>query len=747
MARAFGTSKVASGLRWRGARILDGTDAGNNFVGRLNNCRRPRPRTRLKQGKFMPRLSLPILLPLTATFLAACGSQNAATQPPAASAAAPAPPTVLGSGIELQNIDDSVRPQDDFYQYVNGKWLATFQIPADKVSYDPWDKLVDDALEQSRAIIEGLQKSADPSQPDQQKIADLYTSFMDEAAVEKLGIRPLAEEFAAIDALKDKQGIAALVAHYNWVDVTAPFAPQVSQDARDATRYAFVIGQSGLGMPDRDYYLQDDPKLRQVRGQYLKHIQKMLTLAGDADPAGEARQILALETALARVQWTKVANRDPVKTYNKLDFAQLAKLAPGFDWDGYLKQTRVAGATDYVVVAQPGYLKGFAALLASTPLPVWKSYFRWHVLSSLAPFLSKAFVDENFAFYGTALSGVPENKARWKRGVGLVSASMGEALGRIYVAKYFPPESKTRMDQLVKNLLDAYRQDIDTLDWMSPETKQKAQAKLAKLTPKIGYPTRWRDYGPLQIRPQDLVGNVLAANTFESNREVNKLGKPIDRTEWQMTPQTVNAYYDPQMNEIVFPAAVLQPPLFNPAADDAVNYGSIGAVIGHEISHGFDDEGSQFDGDGNMLGTPGWFTRDDYRKFKARTQILVKQYSAQEPVKGFHVNGQLTLGENIADNSGLAVAHKAYLISLGGKPAPVIDGLTGEQRFYMGFSHIWAEKIRTNEEILEIKTDPHSPEALRGQLPLRNQQAFYDAFDVKPGDKMYLAPEQRFSLW
>lgn len=687
-----------------------------------------------------PVLLVPVLL---AIGLSACSRQPASSAP-STRAAQPAP---LGSGIELQYVDDSVRPQDDFYQHVNGKWLASFQIPADKASYDPWDKLVDDAREQARAIIEGLQKQTDPADPDQRKIADLYTSFMDEAAIEKLGITPLAKEFATVDALKDKRDIAALIAHFNRIGVPAPFTPQVHQDAKDATKYVFDLGQDGLGLPDRDYYLQNEPKLKQAREQYVRHMQKMLELAGDANAAGEARQIMALETALAKVQWTKVANRDPVKTYNKVEFARLPRLAPNFDWQGYLNASGVAGATDYLVISQPSYQSGFSALLASTPLPVWKAYFHWHLLSHMAPYLSKPFVDENFAFYGTALSEVPENKPRWKRGVGVVEASIGEGLGKIYVARYFPPESKARMDQLVKNLLEAYRQDIDRLDWMSPATKQKAQAKLAKFMPKIGYPTKWRDYSALQIKPDDLVGNVLAANAFEYNRNLHKLGQPIDRTEWGMTPQTVNAYYNPELNEIVFPAAVLRPPLFNPAADDAVNYGSIGAVIGHEISHGFDDQGSQYDGDGNLLGTPGWFTAEDYQHFKAKTKVLVAQYSAREPVPGFHVNGELTLGENIADNSGLSIAFQAYQISLQGQPAPVLDGLSGAQRFYMGYTHIWMQKIRTNEEILEIKTDPHSPEALRGQLPLMNQPAFYEAFGVKAGDKMYLAPTLRVSLW
>ncbi|HEX2789940.1 MAG TPA: M13-type metalloendopeptidase [Steroidobacteraceae bacterium] len=668
--------------------------------------------------------------------------------------AAPAGPgtTALISGIESQYADDSVRIQDDFYQHVNGKWLTTTQIPADKSAYDSWYQLADDAETQLRGIVEGLQQSADHPDaerpdPDQQKIADLYTSFMDEAALERQGLAPLAAEFARIDALRSKQQIASLIAHFNQIGVPAPYSPNVHQDAKDSTRYVFDLGQDGLGLPDRDYYLLNDKQLQQTRVLYAQHVQKMLRLAGDDQAAQHARQIVELETALASVQWTKVQNRDPVKTYNKVAFAKLSHLAPGYDWQAYLSDSGVAGRTDYLVIDQPSYLTGFSALLASTPLPVWKNYFRWHLLSEFSRYLSKSFVDQRFSFYGTSLRGIPQIKPRWQRGIELLEQSIGEGLGRIYTAKYFPPESKARIDQLVHNLLAAYQADLETLDWMSPETRRKALAKLATFTPKIGYPTVWRDYSELQISKDDLLGNVLRARVFDYQRNLNKLGKPIDRSEWFMTPQTVNAYYNPEMNEIVFPAAVLQPPMFNARADDAVNYGSIGAIIGHEISHGFDDQGSQYDGDGNLLGVPGWFSQADFDKFKAKTHALVEQYGAREPLPGYHVNGELTLGENIADNSGLAIAYKAYRISLGGTPAPVIDGLTGDQRFYMGWAQVWRGLTRDGETIVELKTDPHSPEKYRGSIPLMNQQAFYDAFDVRPGDGMYLAPEKRVSLW
>jgi predicted metalloendopeptidase len=663
-----------------------------------------------------------------------------------AQSAAPAQPVLL-SGIDVQYIDDGVRAQDDFYKHINGKWLASTEIPADKASYGSFDKLMDDSEAQLRAIIEGLQASGTAKDADQQKIAALYASFMDEPALEGLGLRPLQTEFAKIDAVNDRKEIAGLIAHFNQIGVSAPYTPGVHQDAKDSTKYVFDLNQDGLGMPDRDYYLLRDGKMEEARKQYGQYVEKMLTLAGDKTAVKDAKDILGLETELAKVQWTKVENRDPVKTYNKYEFAKLAAIAPGYDWKSYLIDSGVDGKADYLVVSQPSYIGGFNQLLQKTPLTVWKTYFRWRVLNDFAPYLSKNFVDEHFAFDYTALRGVPQNRPRWKRGIALVESSIGEGLGKLYVAQYFPPESKARMDRLVRNLLAAYKADIDTLDWMSPQTKQKAQEKLAKFTTKIGYPSKWRDYSALQIAKDDLVGNVIRAQTFEYNRNLNKLGKPIDRDEWIMTPQTINAYYNPEMNEIVFPAAILQPPFFNPKADDAVNYGGIGAVIGHEISHGFDDQGSQYDGNGNLLSAPGWFTQDDLEKFKAKTHALVEQYAAYEPVPGYHVNGELTLGENIADNSGIAIAYKAYKLSLGGKEAPVIDGQSGDQRFYEGWAQVWRGKTRTDELVVEIKTDPHSPLAIRGTVPEMNQAPFYEAFGIKEGDKMYLAPEKRVTLW
>ena len=653
----------------------------------------------------------------------------------------------LNSGIEQQFQDSAVRIQDDFYMHVNGVWMKNTEIPADKNAWGSFYVLRDNSQNQLRTIVEAAAKDGGNTPGSEaQQIGDLYASFMDEARIEQLGLSPLKGEFDRIAALKDKKDIPALIAHFNRAGITAPYDSGVHQDHKDSTKYVVDFVQSGLGLPDRDYYLKHDAKMKEALANYDAHIVKMLVLAGEKPAAAQAKAkaIIALETKLATLQWTKVEDRDPQKTYNKEELGQLAGLTPGYDWKPYLTEASLDGKLTYVNVSQPSYFTGFAKLLKSTPLATWKEYFHWHALSAAARFLPKSFAEEHFAFYGTALNGTPQQEPRWKRAISLEEGVIGEGLGKLYVAKYFPPENKARMEKLVGNLLETYHQSIETLDWMSPETKKGAQAKLATFATKIGYPSKWRDYSSLQIKKDDLIGNVERATEFEYMRNVNKLGTPIDRTEWDMTPQTVNAYYNPEMNEIVFPAAILQPPFFNINADDAVNYGAIGAVIGHEISHGFDDEGSQYDGAGNLRD---WWTKEDHEHFKAKTEALVKQYSAYEPVPGFHVNGELTLGENIADNSGLAIAYKAYKLSLGGKPAPVIDGLTGEQRFYLGFGQVWRGKTRENAAILRIKSDPHSPPQVRADATVKNQPGFYDAFGIKEGDAMYLPPDQRVIMW
>nr|WP_206076902.1 M13-type metalloendopeptidase [Massilia horti] len=657
-----------------------------------------------------------------------------------------AAPVAAVSGIDTQYIDPAVRPQDDFFEHLNGKWLKATEIPSDKASWGTFMKLRDDTLPQLRGIIEAdAQSPHKKAGTDAQKIGDLYTSFMDEKKLEALGYKPLTGELQRIRALKDKKGVPALIAHLAQIGVTTPYGIGVAQDAKESTKYAAYIRQSGLGMPDRDYYLKaDDKRMAETRAKYEQHVATILALAGDKDAQAKAKAILAFETDLAQAQWTKVELRDPEKSYNKIEVAKLSELTPGYDWKAALAAVGIGNKVDYVIVGQPSYLSGLNQILNNTDIETLKAYFQWQLLREYSPFLSKAFVDANFAFYGATLTGVTENRPRWKIGVSTVEGAMGEAVGRQYVEKYFPAERKARMEVLVKNLLAAYKESIDNLDWMGPETKKQAQDKLAKFTPKIGYPNKWRDYSKLTIRADDLVGNVMRASTFAYNRNISKLGKPIDREEWGMTPQTVNAYYNSRLNEIVFPAAILQPPFFNMEADDAVNYGAIGAVIGHEIGHGFDDKGSQSDGDGNLRN---WWTAEDRANFKAKTDMLVAQYNAFSPLPGYNVNGELTLGENIGDNSGLSIAYKAYKISLGGKPAPVIDGLTGDQRFFMGFGQVWRTKMREQQQIVQVKTDPHSPGQFRANGTLRNQPAFYEAFGVKEGDKMYLAPKDRVTIW
>ena len=670
------------------------------------------------------------------------GSQLATAAEPAKAASAT---PVLLSGIESMHNDAAVRAQDDFFRHANGRWLKNTKIPADKSSAGAFMDLREATIPHLHSIIESLSKTKNEPGTDAQKIADMYASYMDTAHIDSLGLKPLQAEFAKVDGMTDKKQISGLMAWLNRASIGAPYDFQVHQDNKDSTKYVFDVTQAGLGLPDREYYLNnDDAKLKDFRAKYQKHIAKMLTLAGDKEAVKHAADVLALETELAKIQWTKVELRDPVKAYNKIEISKLDALTPGYDWNAYLAEMGVKGKVDYIIVSQPSYLTGLSKILQDTSLDNLKVYFKWHILRSAAGQLPTKFSDESFAFNSTVLSGVPKQEARWKRGVRLADSALGESLGKLYVARHFPAESKARMEQLVSNLLLAYKQSIDTLDWMSPETKKEAQAKLATFTPKIGYPNKWRDYSGLNITKGDAVGNLRNARMYAAQFELNKLGKPVDRDEWGMTPQTVNAYYNPELNEIVFPAAILQPPFFNAKADDAVNYGGIGAVIGHEISHGFDDQGAQYDGVGNLRD---WWTKEDHDKFAAKTAVLVKQYGAFSPIPGYKVNGELTLGENIADNSGLAIAYKAYKLSLAGKPAPVIGGLTGDQRFFMGFAQVWRGKMREATMITRLKTDPHSPGEIRANGSLRNMQGFYDAYKLKEGDKMFLTPAERVSIW
>ncbi len=681
----------------------------------------------------MNRIETQAVALVAALLVAACADGTKKPDAAAVTAVSPAKPVAPARAV------------DDMYRYVNGPWLATEEIPADRSSWGAFVQLRDNALTQLHDVIDEAGRAGPRATADQRKVADLYASFMDEARIDALGAKPVAPSLRAIDAMQSKREIPGTIARLQQLGIATPLQMAIGLDPRDPKRYIPTLYQSGLGMPDREYYLRDDDvKLKDARVQYVAHVERLLALAGVPHAAVDAQNVLAIETALARAQWTRVENRDPVKTYNKVALSSLATVAPGFGWKAWADDTRLTGKVQAVVIAQPSYVAAFARAVDTMPLDAWQSYFRYRVVSSAAPLMSRAFVDESFAFHGKVLSGTPTDMPRWKRGVGIIESSMGQGLGRLYVAKYFPPEYKARMDALVKNLLAAYRTSIDGLDWMSRETKREAQAKLAKFTPKIAYPARWRDYGALTVRSDDLMGNVQRARRFEYDRNLAKLGKPIDRLEWSTTPQTVNAYYSGQRNEIVFPAGILQPPFFDPKADDATNYGAIGAVIGHEISHGFDDRGSQSDGDGRLRN---WWTNEDRKRFDTKTRALIAQYDAFEPLPGYHVNGALTLGENIADNSGIAVAYRAYRIALGSKVAPVVDGLSGDQRFYVGFTRLWRNKMRDAQRIQLIKTDPHSPGEYRANGTLRNQAPFYPAFDVKPGDGMYLAPEKRVVIW
>jgi len=649
----------------------------------------------------------------------------------------------LGSGVELANFDKTVRPQDDFYRYVNGVWLKQTVIPPDRSNYGAFTALEEKAEQALRAIIEETASRKNSPGSEAQKIGDLYLSFMDETKVEAEGMRPIAADLARIDRISDTNDLVSIMAEFQRGGIGSLVRILISPDARKSDTYAVYLSQAGISLPDRDYYLSDDPKFEKIRGEYVAHIEKMFTLAGIPDAKTAAAAVFALEKRLAEAHWTRVESRDREKTYNKRTLEVLQQESPNFPFNRYFEGLG-ARNVPYVIVRQPSYLTAMGKALADTPLQTWKHWLKWNVITGTAPYLSKQFVDEDFAFFGRTLRGMTENRARWKRGVDLVENALGEAVGKIYVERHFPPEAKARMEALVENLIEAYRQGIQSLDWMGEETKKQALAKLEKFTPKIGYPDKWRDYSKLDIKPGDLVGNVRRAVAFEMDRDLAKLGKPVDRDEWSMTPQTVNAYYNASMNQIVFPAAILQPPFFNLAADDAVNYGAIGAVIGHEIGHGFDDQGSKYDGDGNMRN---WWTDRDRTEFEKRAKMLIDQYSEYEPLPGHRLNGALTVGENIGDLGGVTIAYRAYKIALNGREAPVIDGLTGDQRFFIGWAQIWPRLYRDEELLNRLKTDPHSPSEYRCNGVVANLPEFYEAFQVKEGDRLYRPPDKRVKIW
>jgi predicted metalloendopeptidase len=650
-----------------------------------------------------------------------------------------APPA---SGLLLLGYDRQVRIQDDLFRFVNGHWLQSTEIPPDRTRYGAFDALADKADQDLRKIVEdSAARHAAPGSPDQ-RIGDFYASFMDTARLDALRAAPLKAPLTRIEALSSPADVLRYFAGSAQTGTPSPIALSIDQDARNADAYIPSVSQSGLTMPNRDYYLKTDPQFVTLRDQFRAYATRALGLAGIPNPAAEADRVLAVETRLAQVQWTAAQDRDATATYNKFTVADATAHTPGLDWQTYLNAAGVH--TGDFIISEPSFFTALGAALTTVPLADWKSYLRFKVIDDLSPYLSNDFVTARFEFRGRDLAGQQEMRPRWKRGVTAVDGAMGDLLGQRYVQRYFPPDAKERIDALVGKLIDAYRTSIDGLDWMSDATKAQARDKLSKLAVKIGYPAKWKDYSKLNVVRDDLVGNVVRSAQLEYQRDVDRLGKPVDREEWFTTPQTVNAYYNPTRNDITFPAAILQPPFFDPHADDAVNYGGIGAVIGHEISHAFDDQGRKFDGTGNLRD---WWTPQDVQRFTARTQALVAQYSAYEPLPGEHINGELTLGENIADLSGLTVAHRAYQLSLGGRPAAVIDGFTGEQRFFLGWAQVWRGKIRNQDLRAQLLSDPHSPNEFRANGVVSNLPEYYSTFGVKPGDKLYRAPDQRVKLW
>jgi putative endopeptidase len=659
----------------------------------------------------------------------------------------------MRSGIDTDQLTDAVRPQDDLFRYVNGAWIDSADIPEDKSVYGTFHRLRDESEEQLRTIVEqaSITAAAGKAAPgsEEQKVGDLYNSFMDEAAIEQLGAQPVAEALTVIDSITDLPSLIRAFGVLDRISTGAPFGFYVNGDAKQSDQYIVYLGQGGLSLPDESYYRED--QFAEIREKFVGHVQRILDLAelgsDSADAAAQAERVMALETRLASSHWDRVSNRDATKTYNKLERSGLDALIPEFDWGTWITGLDVpASAFATVVVRQPSYFTGFGQALTEISIEDWKTWLRWRVVHSAASLLSAAFVEENFDFYGRTLTGAPQLRERWKRGVSMVEGALGEAVGKLYVGEHFSPEAKSRMVELVDHLVEAYRQSITKLDWMSEETRARALVKLDSFTPKIAYPDTWRDYSNLEIVAGDLIGNVRRAGEFELAREMTKLGTPVDRAEWFMTPQTVNAYYNPLMNEIVFPAAILQPPFFTADADDAANYGAIGAVIGHEIGHGFDDQGSKYDGDGNLND---WWTDADRAEFDKRTKALIEQYDVLEPrqTPGHHVNGALTVGENIGDLGGLSIAYAAYKIALNGAEPVELDGLSGWQRFYIAWAQGWRSKARDPEVIRRLALDPHSPEEFRCNAVVRNIDSFHEAFSVGEADALWLAEEDRIHIW
>ncbi len=650
--------------------------------------------------------------------------------------------TSTRSGLDLRWVDRAVRPQDDLFGFVNGTWLRGHEIPADRAQDGAFRDLRDRAEADVRAIVE---EAAGQPGGSARRIADLYASFMDVDRVQALGVAPLRPLLAEVADAADRAELAAVLGRRQRQGRTALFGTYVSTDAKDSGRYLVHLSQAGLGLPDESYYRDD--AYAAIRTAYVAHLARLAELVGLPDPQALAGQVMELETALAAASWDRVTNRDAQKTYTLMTLPALQANAPGFDWEPWLAALGAPeGSFAEVVVRQPTFVTAAAGLWAGRPLAQWKAWLAIRTASACADYLHEAVVEEDFAFYGRALSGTPELRERWKRGVALVEGALGDAVGQLYVERHFPPAAKERMVTLVANLVEAYRQSISTLEWMGPATRERALAKLDRFTPKIGYPDRWKDYSALEVRPDDLLGNVLRAGEWTTGFELAKIGKPIDRDEWLMTPQTVNAYYHPRMNEIVFPAAILQPPFFDAEADDAANYGGIGAVIGHEIGHGFDDQGSRYDGEGNLTD---WWEAHDRAEFERRAEALVGQYDALSPagLPEHHVNGALTVGENIGDLGGLTIALRAYRIATEGTEPPVLDGFTGVQRVLLGWAQVWRAVTRHEEAVRRLAVDPHSPPDLRCNAVVTNLDAFHEAFDVQETDALFTPPGRRVRIW
>ncbi|HEU4628026.1 MAG TPA: M13 family metallopeptidase [Steroidobacteraceae bacterium] len=689
-----------------------------------------------------------------ALVLAACTStpieQAASTpgSPPAAAASAPAPaspppapkPEIGTFGLDLTAAKPSVKAGDDFFEHANGTWYDTYSIPDDRASFGIFTRLDEQSQTRVREIIEQAAASHPAPGTPEQKIGDYYASFMDEAAIEANGLTPVRAELDRIAAAKSKKDIATL---FGSPGFQSTFEIGLGPDLKNPDVYTVGIGQGGLGLPDRDYYLKDDPQLATIRAKYVEYIATMLGLADVPDSKARAQKIMAFETAIAKVSWPIEQRRDVEKVYNPRTMAQVKEYAKGFDWQAFMDAAELGKRQD-VIVAELTAVRDIAKLIGTTPLDTLKDYLTFHHLDAYAAYLPKKFDTTRFGFYGVTMRGQPKQRDRWKRGVDAVNGALGEQVAQVYVAKYFPPSSKAKMQVLVRNLLDALSERIDQLTWMTPETKTRAHDKLATFVAKIGYPDKWKDYSALEVKRGDLIGNVRRASLWDWHRQLARLDQPVDRSEWQMLPQEINAYYNPQNNEIVFPAAILEPPFFDPNADDAVNYGAIGAVIGHEIGHGFDDQGRKFAPDGSFND---WWTKVDSDAFTQRAQKLVAQYSSYEALPGLKVNGANTLGENIGDLGGLNMAYHAYHLSLHGKEPPVIDGLTGDQRFFLSWAQVWRAKYRDGVMRELVMSDVHSPAYFRVNGTVRNMEAWYKAFNVQPGDKLYLPPDQRVSIW